>query len=68
MNPTSEKTLYQRINRRLRRDFLALRKSRSEGVIRDLGNYYLVDAFRNAIIDSRVDLAAYSHELFAKNL
>jgi hypothetical protein len=63
VKPVSERTLYQRINRYLKSEFMALRKSRSESATRDLGNYYLVDTFRNAIIDLHVDLAAYSKEL-----
>jgi hypothetical protein len=57
VNAPSERTLYQRINRRVRRDFLMLRKSRGESAKRELGDYYLVDTFRNTIVDCHVDLS-----------
>jgi hypothetical protein len=63
VNPWSEKTLYQRINRRLKEEFIALRKPRSEGAKQDLGDYYLIDTFRNAIIETHVDLVALSEEV-----
>jgi hypothetical protein len=47
VNPVSENTLYQRINRHLKHEFIALRKSRSEEAKQELGHYYLVDTFRN---------------------
>ena len=53
-----EKTLCQRINRRLRPNFQTVRKTRGDRHKQSLGDYYLLDTYQNAIIDTHVDLAA----------
>jgi hypothetical protein len=58
MSSVSERTLYQRINRRLRPNFEAVRKTRGDRYKQSLGDYYLLDIYQNAIIDTHVDLAA----------
>ena len=49
-----------RINRRLaKQGYDKLRTSRSRGELHNLGDYYVVDTYRNAVIDTRVDLDDY---------
>ena len=59
----TERALYQRISRRLRRDGQQLRTNRSERWFRDLGLYYTVDLYRNAIEASHLDLETLGREL-----
>jgi len=55
--------LIKRINRSLANDFEQLRVSRSESVARDVGRYFIVDLYRNAIISQRIDLEELGREL-----
>ena len=59
----NERTLYQRINRRLRHQGEQLRTARSKAVERDAGRYFIVSARMNAITAQDVDLAALGAEL-----
>jgi hypothetical protein len=58
MSSVSERTLYQRINRRLKPNFVAVRKTRGERYRQSLGDYYLLDTYQNAIIETHIDLVA----------
>ena len=62
--PVSEKALRARINRKLAHDHEALRRCRTTS--RDwatLGNWYIVDVYRNAITDKHVDLETCAKDL-----
>jgi hypothetical protein len=53
----------QRINRKLKPDYEQLRTARSEGVERDVGHYFIVDCFHNAITTQHVDLEKLGRKL-----
>ena len=63
----SERALVARINRKLRPDFEALRRCRPDNrAYHELGDYYVVDTYRNAVgrhgMD-RAELEVYGREL-----
>ena len=55
--------LVQRINRVLRKEGEQLRKSRGLRFWSDLGDYYIVDLYRNFIVAGHVDLESLGREL-----
>lgn len=57
--------LIQRINRRLRKEDEVMKKSRSERVRLDLGDYYILDFNRNFIVAQYVDPEAFGREIGA---
>lgn len=59
----TERALYQRVNRKLRHDGKQLRTARSEGVELDVGHYFIVDVWRNAITNYNVDLEDLGRKL-----
>jgi hypothetical protein len=59
----SVKALIQRINRKLRHDFRSLRKSRGVRMQTSVGEYYLLDTYRNLIVEQRVDPEELGREL-----
>lgn len=62
--PVTMRALMQRINRKLRADDRQLRAARGEGNARHaLGDFYLVDFNRNAVIEKDVDPEALGREL-----
>jgi hypothetical protein len=67
--PVTKRALIQRINRKLEvtkgRDSIAARVKATRGgrAQTDLGDYYLLDAERGAVLDHHLDLEAYGREL-----
>lgn len=59
----TEGALYQRINRRLKHDHEQLRTSRGWQMESNVGHYYILDVWRNAIIAQYVDLEKLGREL-----
>jgi hypothetical protein len=57
----SERALYARINRALKREEQMLRTARKYDP--SVGRYYLIDANRNILLDTHVDLEALGREL-----
>jgi len=62
--PVSERALIGRINRRLGRDYKKLFKSRPGSRLEaNVGRFYVVDVWRNTVVDTHVDLESYGREL-----
>jgi hypothetical protein len=62
--PVSERALIGRINRRLGRDYKKLFKSRPGSRLEaNVGRFYVVDVWRNTVVDTHVDLKSYGREL-----
>ncbi|MEJ5370230.1 MAG: hypothetical protein WHT08_18110 [Bryobacteraceae bacterium] len=62
--PVSERALIGRINRRLDRDNKKLFKSRPGSRLEaNVGRFYVVDVWRNTVVDTHVDLESYGREL-----
>ncbi len=61
--PVTGRALIQRINRRLARDSKQLKTSRTANTQEMVGKYFVVDTFRNAVIDTNVDLEALGRKL-----
>jgi len=54
----SERAVLARINRKLKKDDIIVKKCReSSRAYLDLGDYYSVDFYHNRIIDMHIDLA-----------
>lgn len=63
--PVSTRALMQRINRKLKGDDRMVKPTRGERAKRDLGDYYVLDLNKNAILHRNVDLGALGRELGA---
>jgi len=63
--PVTRRAVIQRINRRLAPDWRALRTSRGWGATSNLGTHYLLDTYRNEVVDTHVDVEGYARELGA---
>lgn len=61
--PVTEKALYQRINRKLAADGEKLKRARGANVETALGEYFVVDIYRNAVMHTHIDLEDYGREL-----
>ena len=61
--PVSERALIQRINRKLKTDGEQLKKCRSDRWRGELGDYFILDVTRNAILHKDVDLEEWGREL-----
>jgi hypothetical protein len=61
--PISERALLARINRQLVKEDQKLAKTRSEKAKVEVGDYYLLNFERNAILRMRVDLEDLGHDL-----
>jgi hypothetical protein len=60
----SQEALVKRINRALRKKMLFLKKCRrSSRAYSDLGNFYVLDAERNLIVKTHVDVENAAREL-----
>ena len=59
----TERALIQRINRALRKRDEVLKRTRGTHALRDLGDYYVVDVRRNAVVAADVNPEAYGREL-----
>jgi hypothetical protein len=56
--------LVARINRKLAKDWKKLHKYReSSSGHHNLGDYYVVDSYRNAIINTHVDVLSFARDL-----
>jgi hypothetical protein len=61
--PVTERALYQRINRKLKHENQSLRTARSEDT--NLGRYFIVDTYRNQLVDSHVNIEKLGRKLEA---
>ncbi len=61
--PVTERAALQRINRKLKGDYRQVRKTRTARDRGNLGEYFLLDTYRNFVVDTYVDL-----ETMAKSL
>jgi hypothetical protein len=61
--PVSERALLQRINRKLAKSGEMVRKSRTERLRLDVGDYFLVDTNKNAVVGHSVNLEEKGREL-----
>ena len=61
--PVTLKAIIARINRKLKPDFETLKTSRGALTASSLGEHYLIDFRRNAILDTHVDPETYAREL-----
>jgi hypothetical protein len=73
--PVSERALVQRINRRLHANakidaaghvhgqWHCLKKTRGARAVQELGEYYLLDVYRNAVLQHHVDPAKLAKQL-----
>ena len=61
--PVSESALIRRVNRKLVPDLHQLKKSRGETMRQDLGEFYVLDLFRNTVCDLNVDPEQIGREL-----
>ena len=55
--------LIQRINRKLAKDGKILKARRSEKVISDLGDYFIVDLYHNSIKGHHIEIEELGREL-----
>ncbi len=62
--PVTERALIQRINRVLAKKQELLKKCReASGSYNNLGDYYTIDVYRNAIIDTHLNLEKLGRKL-----
>jgi hypothetical protein len=61
--PVSERALVARINRRLKKDWLRLVRTRGQRAILDLGEYYIHEMRRNLAFDTYVDIEELGRKL-----
>lgn len=62
--PITERAAIQRINRKLKPNGLIFKKSRSLAMA-SLGDYYVIDATRNAVKWSCLSLTSFGHKVGA---
>ena len=55
--PVSERALIQRLNRKLAQDHLRVKKTREGRAMAFLGDYYVLDIYRNVITEHHLSLA-----------
>lgn len=63
--PVTMRALIQRINRKLRSDYKQLCVSRGWRLKSNLGDYYILDTYRNVVVDHHTDPKALGKELGA---
>jgi hypothetical protein len=61
--PVTVRAITQRINRKLAEQNEQLKRSRGERSSSDLGDYYVLDFSRNAVVADHVNLATLAKEL-----
>jgi len=62
----SQRAVIQRINRKLAKQDQKLNTSRMKSAgIHDMGRYYIVDTYRNAVVDSQINLETMGRKLGA---
>jgi len=57
------RAVIQRINRKLSKDYKKLEKSRSINMKNNCGEYYILDTYRNTVIETQTNI-----EYLARNL
>lgn len=60
--PVSARALLQRINRKLAADGERLKATRGESARQELGNYYVIDTNRNAVLHKDVDVEEFGRK------
>lgn len=60
--PVTRRALFQRLQRALRRDDLLLKTARTERLRLNVGDYFTVGLFTNAVMDQHVDLEKMGKE------
>jgi hypothetical protein len=58
--PVSRRALFQRVNRKLAKEGLALKKTSGQRARIDLGEYFLIDTKRNTAVERHIDLAKFA--------
>ena len=66
MNTTAQKAQIARINRKLAKNYQRLCTSRSWRMEQNVGHYYVLDTYRNAVIQTHVDLEDLENDLLGK--
>ena len=61
--PVTMRALLQRINRALAQDDEVLKKTRGARAVQELGDYYVLDFNRNALVEKDVDPEELGREL-----
>ena len=61
--PITVRALIQRINRKLKPDNQQLKVTRGQRWRSNLGDYYIVDTYRNNIVNSGIDPESYGRKL-----
>jgi hypothetical protein len=61
--PVTSRALIQRINRKLKPDWLTLKTTRGDRWRSNLGDYYVVNVYHNSIAYTHVNLEVYAKEL-----
>ena len=61
-NVISERALIARINRKLRRNWAQLRKSRPGRAMSNLGDYFVVDTYNNIVTDFQLNLEEFGRD------
>ena len=62
-NGVTLSAIIKRINRKLKPDWKQLKVTRGWRARNDLGDYYIIDVYRNMIINCHVDPVTVAHEL-----
>jgi hypothetical protein len=63
MVPVTTRALLQRINRVLAKQHKVLKKARGARAPQDLGEWFYLDANRNVVLATHVDVEAFGREL-----
>ena len=63
MNTVAQKAQIARINRKLQKNYQKLCTSRSWRMEQNVGQYYVLDTYRNAVIQTHVNLDSLEEEL-----
>ncbi len=61
--PVSFRALEQRINRKLKKEGMTMRRNRGGPYMEQYGPFYVVDLKNNSIVDGVDDLEAYGRQL-----
>jgi hypothetical protein len=59
----TQRSLYARIARKLAKDGKQLRTARSAAMESNVGRYYIIDTYRNEVVDYRLDLITLGKDL-----
>jgi hypothetical protein len=61
--PVTQRAVIQRINRKLKPDYRQVKTARGPRAEQSLGRYYMIDSYRNAIVDTDIDLDQVARDL-----